>query len=128
MGEVGPLPLSISRFYLASLILCLEYLHSRQTLFRCFTFYSFKIDKYVYFWLYDLSNSERVNEPSYHPLPNNFKIGLPQWQPPESITQSRYSYSVDYWGLGIFAYVIIMGYFPFGKYQTKQDKIFKSIL
>ena len=38
VAEIGPLPLPIARFYLGILVIALEYLHSKNILFRNFHF------------------------------------------------------------------------------------------
>ncbi|EGR32749.1 protein kinase domain protein [Ichthyophthirius multifiliis] len=51
--------------------------------------------------------------------------GTPSYIAPEVLTGKGYSFSVDYWSIGVILYVLLCGFPPF--YQETNDKLFESI-
>ena len=116
VSEIGPLPLQIAKFYISSIVLALEYLHSKEVAFHNFKLDSFKVDKMGYLWVYDLSQAVfRSSKLCY--LKNCSYDNLEHWKAPEVITQEdSFFFSPAFWGLGVLSDIIILGNYPFGKY------------
>ena len=55
-------------------------------------------------------------------------IGTPHYIAPEILEGKGYSYSCDYWSIGILAFEMIYGYCPFGTYSNFALDIYKNIL
>ena len=55
--------------------------------------------------------------------------GTPHYMAPEIILNSSgYSFSVDYWSLGICLFEFVCKYFPFGDYASNPKEVYSSIL
>jgi serine/threonine protein kinase len=55
-------------------------------------------------------------------------IGTPQYMSPEMIIGKNYSFSTDFWSLGILWYELITGYVPFGETCEDPYEIFQMVI
>jgi serine/threonine protein kinase len=55
-------------------------------------------------------------------------IGTPKYMAPEVITGEGYSFSIDYWSIGICAYEFLYGGVPFGEGDSDPMLVYKKIL
>lgn len=84
-------------------------------MFRNFGFKSFRVDQFGYLWLYDLTECI-ITENGQAQNCEDYIVGSPHWQAPEAIEKAEISYGVDFWGLGVLAYTIVLGHYPFARY------------
>ena len=115
--------LKIIRFYAASLFVILENLKYRGIIHRDIKAENIILIKNGYIKLIDFSSSKRIKENKTNSL-----IGTPLYLPPEIINGHNYSYSCDYWSVGILLYLLYYGEFPFGNVSQNVDSIYKEIL
>ena len=81
------------------------------------------IDKKGYIKLIDFSCSKRIK--------NNYTktiIGTPMFIAPEILNGENYSYSCDYWSVGIVLYYLFYDEYPFGNNIKEPDNLYKEIL
>jgi cGMP-dependent protein kinase 1 len=109
-------------FYVSCLIVILEYLHEREIIYRDLKPENIRIDEEGYPKLIDFGSSRFLDDRSYT------IIGTPHYMAPEMITGKGYSYSVDYWSLGIVLYELLFGFVPFGDKETDPFKVYEAIL
>jgi serine/threonine protein kinase len=55
-------------------------------------------------------------------------IGTPHFMAPEILKGRGYSYSCDYWSVGICIYFLYYGEFPFGQHTDNPNTIYKEII
>ena len=103
------LPEDIARFYIASIVLALEYLHDHNIVYRDLKPENVFIDQQGYPKLGDFGFAKvlDVGKRTY-----TF-CGTPGYVAPENILAHGYGTSVDWWGLGVVAFVLLTGRQPF---------------
>ena len=111
-----------SKFYVACIILILEYLHERKIIYRDLKPENVRIDEDGYPKLIDFGTSKAISGRTYT------IIGTPHYMAPEIILGQGYSYNADYWSLGIILYEIIFRSVPFGLNEENPFRIYESIL
>lgn len=95
------------RFLMSCLIIITEYLHKKMIAHRRLTPSNLVIDKRGYLKLTDFSNAKIIHDYTWT------VIGETLYTAPEIIEGKGYSFSVDYWTIGVFGYYLIYNIFPF---------------
>lgn len=99
-----------ARFYIAEVIMGIEYLHSKNIIYRDLKPENILLGLDGHIKLTDFGLSKIVEE-------NNFKTrticGTPEYQAPEIIMNSEYDKAVDFWSIGCLMYELISGLPPF---------------
>lgn len=111
-----------ARFYIACLIIILEYLHNRDIILRYISLSSVMIDTQGYPVLVDFSCAKMIQGRTYS------LIGPPHYLPPEVIIGEGYGTSADLWGLGISLYYMIFRKYPFGNNENDPIQIYQEAL
>ena len=111
-------------FYFASLLLITEYLHLRNILYRDFKPENIMIDETGYLKLIDFGAAKIIKDRTFT------IIGTPSYTAPEVYVGEGYSYSSDYWSLGVCLYEFLCGDLPFGGDNDMPDplEVYKTIL
>ena len=120
--EMGQLSEELAKFYAASLMVTLEYLHERNILHRDFKPENVLIDDEGYTKLTDFGAANIVEGRTYT------TIGTPHYLAPEIILRTGYSFSVDWWSLGVMIHEMVFGYVPFGADDEDPIAIYEKIL
>jgi serine/threonine protein kinase len=55
-------------------------------------------------------------------------VGTPFYISPEVLRGAGYSYSCDYWGLGVLFFFMFFGEYPFGTRSSPPDKVYEEII
>lgn len=122
LNQMTKLPIQISAFYAAQIVLCFEYIHSKEMVFRDLKPENVLVDTDGYLKLADFGFIKR--------LKNGAKTytfcGTPEYIAPEIITNTGYSSSVDWYALGIMIYELMYGRPPF--MANDPMDIFKMVL
>lgn len=114
-----------SRFYIGSMLLCLEYLHSNNIIYRDLKPENTMIDKNGILQLIDMGTAKVLNEKN----PRTFTIlGTPHYMAPEIIQGKGYSFLIDLWALGICMFEFQCGYVPFGEEEEDPYEIYRLIV
>ncbi|EGR27101.1 hypothetical protein IMG5_201230 [Ichthyophthirius multifiliis] len=110
-----------TKFYIAEIIIAIEYLHSQNIIHRDLKPENVLLDKNMHIKLADFGLSEvgianklqlNNNEQSViNPSKKNRVVGTPDYIPPEVINGvSTSNPSIDWWSLGVMIYEFVVGY------------------
>ena len=125
LDRFSTLTLEQAKFYIANLLLILDYLHKNKFLYRDLTPENILIKENGYVTLLDFSYAKRFEENNNN-LYTNTLIGKPNYIPPEMILNKPYNQSCDFWALGIILYELLCGFDP---YRNKDPiMIYQNIL
>lgn len=122
MRHIGLFTNADSIFYSASLLLVLEYLHSRDILYRDLKPENVIIDSEGFVKLIDFGTAKVIQGRTYT------LVGTPYYVAPEVIVGRGYGKSADLWSLGIMIYEFMCGKVPFGHSEEDPYRIYEAIL
>lgn len=112
-----------SKFYIGSLILCLEYLHTKNIVYRDLKPENIMIDDTGYLHLIDLGTAKKIERNRTFTI-----IGTPHYMAPEVIVSKGYGTMVDLWSLGVCMFEFMCGFVPFGEDEDDPFNVYKLIL
>ena len=115
--------IEITRFYSSCFLIMLEALQRVGLIHRDISQDNIIIGKNGYPKLIDFSCYKRVLNGKTNTL-----IGTPYFMAPEVLKGRKYSYSCDYWSVGVLIYYFFYGEYPFGNNTTQPDTIYKEII
>ncbi|EGR27446.1 protein kinase domain protein [Ichthyophthirius multifiliis] len=125
--EIGLLSSCDAQFYIASLILSIEYLHQRQIIYRDIKPENLIVDKEGYMYLIDLGQSKILNKGKHRGRTFTI-IGTANYMAPEIIKGKGYSFNADLWSIGVLLYEFMSGMVPFGNEKNDPYEIYQEIL
>lgn len=139
-----------ARFYIASLMLSIHYLHLKGIVHRDIKPENIMIDEQGYIKLLHLASAkilnpyllkkddvsvidkkdsnEEANKSSNQSSKTFTIVGTPHYCAPEMILMKGYSYAVDYWSLGVCMFEFLCGYVPFGEDSEDPMDVYKLII
>jgi protein kinase A len=117
---IGKFPVEQTRFYISQIISALEFLHSKNIIYRDLRPENILIQRSGYIKLSDFSYAKEINGRTYT------LCGTPEYLAPEVILNKGYGKSVDFWCLGILLYELLAGIDPFS--DDDPIKIYEKIL
>lgn len=103
-GRFSP---DVTRFYLATIILALRYLHSYNVIYRDLKPENLLLDSRGYLRLADFGFAKRVDDRTWT------LCGTPEYLAPEIIQADGHGKAADWWACGILCYEMLVGYPPF---------------
>lgn len=109
----------LARFYIGSLVLALDYLHSHDIVYRDLKPENVFIDETGYIKLGDFGFAKTVPKGKR----TYTFCGTPGYVAPENILAHGYNSSVDWWGLGVLMYVLLTGRQPFSTPKTDDPMV-----
>ena len=109
-------------FYMAILFTALDYLNSRFICHRDLKPDNIIINERGYLKIIDFGNSVKLNGFT------NTMTGTPHYMAPEILLRGGYGFSCDYWSIGIIAYEIYYGKYPFGEKAKDPIEVYKEII
>jgi RAC serine/threonine-protein kinase len=112
-----------ARFYAAEILLALKYLHSQGIIYRDLKLENLLLDKDGHMKIADFGLCKE--QISYGTTTGTF-CGTPEYLAPEVLEDSNYGRAVDWWGLGVVMYEMMVGRLPF--YSLNSDELFELIL
>jgi len=98
-----------AKFYIATIAASLGYLHSKKILYRDIKTKNILMGEDGYVYLTDFGLSKDISKCKT----TNSICGTPSFMAPEIVKMDEYSYSVDWWALGVLTFLLIVGYNPF---------------
>lgn len=118
--RMGVLEEKLAQFYAAQVVLALEYLHHCSVIHRDLKPENILIHDNGYIKLSDLGFAKVVKNRTFT------LCGTPEYLAPEIILSKGYSFSVDWWALGVLIYEMISGFPPF--YCSDTVRMYEKIL
>ena len=113
----------ITRFYSACFMIMLEALQNIGIIHRDIKQNNIIIQKNGYPKLIDFSCCKKILNGKTSTL-----IGTPYFMAPEILKGKKYSFSCDYWSVGVLVYFLFYGEYPFGNNTTQPVDIYKEII
>ncbi|WWC71841.1 uncharacterized protein I206_105800 [Kwoniella pini CBS 10737] len=107
LRRAGRFSADVTRFYLASIILAIEYLHSRDIIYRDLKPENLLLDRHGYLRIADFGFAKIIEDRTFT------LCGTPEYLAPEIVLSQGHGKAVDWWALGILAFEMLAGYPPF---------------
>jgi protein kinase A len=114
------IPTDQAKFYIASLITVLDYLHKKKIISRDIRPENVLVNSTGYIKLSEFTLSKKLKDDYAYSL-----CGIPEYYSPEMINQTGYNKSIDFWQLGVLLYEMLVGYTPF--IDSDPVKLFQKI-
>lgn len=111
-------------FFGGILLIVINYLHNKRILHRDIKPENCMIDKNGYLKVIDFGVAKELKEKDT----TSTICGTPHYLAPEVITGKGYSFSSDYWSLGITMFEIFYGYVPFGQSAKDAMDVYYEVL
>ncbi len=102
--EMGLLRTYDAKFYIASIIMMIEYLHGKNIIYRDLKPDNIMVDHKGYCKLLDMGTCKYLDK---RPYKTKTIIGTPHYMAPEVLTHKGYSFQVDLWAIGKLVFAII---------------------
>ena len=111
-----------AKFYIAEIILAIEYLHKRDIIYRDLKPENILIDEDGHFKLADfgLAKENIIND-----MPNRTFCGSPPYLSPEMLSHEGSTKASDIYGIGVILYEMLIGSTPF--YDEDYNLMYKNI-
>ncbi|CAD5222248.1 unnamed protein product [Bursaphelenchus xylophilus] len=113
------------QFYAAEITLGLQHLHRERILYRDLKPENILLDDYGHVRISDLGLAVELRENE----PIKGRVGTVGYMAPEIVKNERYSYGVDWWGLGCLIFEMIEGKAPFRqrKEKVKREEVERRV-
>ena len=110
-------------FYSSCVVLGLHYLHSKGIVYRDLKLDNLLLDEEGYLKIADFG---LCKEGMWYGSRTSTFCGTPEFLAPEVLTETSYTRSVDWWGLGVLIYEMLVGESPFP--GEDEEEVFDSIV
>ena len=120
--EIGLLDKKQTQFYSGSIMLSIDYLHSKMFIHRDIKPENIMVLYNGYLKLIDFGTCKEITDKTFT------IIGTPHYMAPESLSNQGYSFEVDFWSVAIMMYEFVCGEVPFGEYAEDPVDIYEAII
>ena len=111
-----------TQFYIANILLVINYLQSKKIVHRDIKLENVMLTTSGYLKLIDFNACTEITSST------KTITGTPYYMAPELLLGKGYGLKVDFWSIGVLAYKIYLGYFPFGNDLLDPTKIYDEII
>jgi len=126
--DIGLLGTYDSQYYIGSMILAVEYLHTQSIIYRDIKPENVMVDHTGYIKLIDMGTAKFLKGKTTGGNRTFTIIGTPHYMAPEIITGKGYTQAVDLWSIGICLYEFMCGMVPFGEEAEDPYEIYEEII
>ncbi|KAI8388321.1 kinase-like domain-containing protein [Radiomyces spectabilis] len=120
LRNAGRFTSEMTRFYTAEIVLALDYLHSKNMVYRDLKPENLLLDRTGHIKITDFGFAKRLQDRTWT------LCGTPEYLAPEIIQSKGHGKAVDWWSLGILIFEMLAGYPPF--YDDNHFGIYERIL
>ena len=120
--DIGLLSKEQTNFFIASMLIAIDYLHSRKVIYRDLKPENIVVTRNGYIKLIDFGTAKEIDTRT------KTIIGTPHYMAPEAIMGGGYSFPVDFWSISICMYEFICGCVPFGDKSEDPMEIYFAII
>ena len=120
--DIGLLNKEQTNFYIASMLVAIDYLHSRKIIYRDIKPENIIVERNGYIKLIDFGTAKEIEDRT------KTIIGTPHYMAPETIMGGGYSFQVDFWSISICMYEFMCGAVPFGDKADDPMEIYFAII
>ncbi|KAJ1929206.1 cAMP-dependent protein kinase catalytic subunit [Tieghemiomyces parasiticus] len=120
LRKAGRFPNDVTRFYAAEILLAIEYLHTKDIIYRDLKPENLLLDRRGHIKITDFGFAKKVADRTWT------LCGTPEYLAPEIIQSKGHGKAVDWWALGILIYEMLAGYPPF--FDDNPFGIYEKIL
>ena len=120
--DIGFLNKEQTNFYVASMMIAINYLHERKIVYRDLKPENVIVKKDGYLKLIDFGTAKEIEDRT------KTIIGTPHYMAPEIIMGGGYSFQVDYWSISICMFEFMCGEVPFGEKEEDPMEIYFAII
>ena len=120
--DIGILNKEQTNFYIASMMIAIQYLHERKIIYRDIKPENIIVEKNGYIKLIDFGTAKEIEDWT------KTIIGTPHYMAPEIIMGGGYSFQVDFWSISICMYEFMCGEVPFGEKEEDPMEIYFAII
>ena len=120
--DIGLLTKEQTNFFIASMLISIDYLHSRKIVYRDIKPENIVVTRNGYVKLIDFGTAKEINTRT------KTIIGTPHYMAPETIMGGGYSFPVDFWSISICMYEFVCGCVPFGDKSEDPMEIYFAII
>ncbi|MCQ2817128.1 MAG: cyclic nucleotide-binding domain-containing protein [archaeon] len=110
------------KFYIANMSLPIEYLQKNSIANRDIKPNNTMLEESGYLKMIDFGTAKEIKNYT------KTKIGTPHYMAPEILEGKGYSLKCDYWSLGVFAFELYYGKYPFGDKSKSVNQLYEQIL
>ena len=100
--EMGLLRTYDAKFYIASIIMMIEYLHGKNIIYRDLKPDNIMVDHKGYCKLLDMGTCKLLDKAPYK---TKTIISTPHYMAPEVLTHKGYSFHIDLWAIGNLVFI-----------------------
>ena len=120
--DIGLLSKEQTNFFIASMLIAIDYLHARKVIYRDLKPENIVVTRNGYIKLIDFGTAKEIDTRT------KTIIGTPHYMAPEAIMGGGYSFPVDFWSISICMYEFICGCVPFGDKSEDPMEIYFAII